>query len=148
MQNKHWILVQNILLFSILFWPFKIELPLPAIVKNTGIFFLVGGVVLSAVAIKTLKDNLRPSLKPKIGGKLITTGLYSIVRHPAYGAILISVFGLSLWMGDGARLLLSTCLLIFFYEKSRMEEKWLEKTYQEYAGYKKRVTKKFIPWVY
>ncbi len=136
------------LLLLILFWPFKIELHLPAIVKNAGIFFLVGGFILAVIAVKALKDNLRPSSKPKVGGKLITTGLHSIVRHPAYGAIIISAFGLSLWIGDGARLMLSVCLLLFFSAKSKMEEKWLERTYPEYASYKKQVAKRFIPWVY
>jgi len=148
MQNKHWVFIQTILLVSILFWSFKIELPLPVIVKNIGKVLLVGGFVIVVVAIRALKDNLRPSPKPKVGGRLITTGLYSIVRHPAYGAILISALGLSVWMGDGARLMLSACLLLFFDAKSKMEEKWLEKAYPEYASYKKRVTKRFIPWVY
>ena len=148
MQNKHWILIQSTLLLLILFWPFKIELNLPAIVKNTGIFFLVGGFILAEIAVKALKDNLRPSPKPKVGGKLITTGLYSIVRHPAYGAILISALGLGLWMNDGVRLMLLVCLLIFFDAKSRIEEKWLEKRYSEYTDYKKHVTKKFIPGVF
>jgi len=148
MQNRHWILIQSILLLSILFWPFKIELYLPAIVKDIGIFFLVGGFILVVVAVKALKDNLKPSPKPKVGGKLITTGLYSIVRHPAYGAILISALGLSLWIGDGARLMLLVCLFLFFDAKSRMEEKWLEKTYLVYNEYKRKVTKKFIPWLY
>jgi len=106
-----------------LIWPFKVELHLPVVVKNAGIFFLAGG-------------------------KLITTGLYSIVRHPAYGAILISALGLSLWIGDGARLMLSACLLFFFGAKSKIEEKWLESKFPEYISYKERVNKKFIPGIY
>jgi len=51
-------------------------------------------------------------------------------------------------MGDGARLILSVCLLLFFDVKSKMEEKWLEKAYPEYDTYKKQVTKRFIPLVY
>jgi protein-S-isoprenylcysteine O-methyltransferase Ste14 len=131
-----------------MFWPFKIELPLPPIVRNAGVFLLIGGLTFGFVALRTLKGNLSPSLKPKVGGELITTGLYSIVRHPAYGAIIIFSFGLSFWIGDGARLMVSACLLIFFGVKSKMEEKWLEKTYPEYGEYKKRVTKKFIPWLF
>jgi protein-S-isoprenylcysteine O-methyltransferase Ste14 len=148
MRNKHWIIIQTILLLLVLFWPFKIELPLPPIIRDAGIFFLIAGLVFGVVAVRALKDNLRPFPKPKVGGKLITTGLYSIVRHPAYGAILMSALGLSLWIGDGARLMLLVCLFLFFDAKSKIEEKWLEKTYPEYAGYKKQVTKRFIPWVY
>lgn len=148
MQNKHWFLIQALLLLAILFWPFKIELSLPVIIRGAGIFFMIGGSALAVATISTLKNNLRPSPEPKAGGKLITTGLYSVVRHPAYGAIIISAFGLSLWSGDGARLVLSACLSIFFDAKLKMEENWLETVYPEYIDYKKQVTKKLIPWVY
>ena len=99
------------------------------------------------IAVKTLKGNLNPSPKPKVGGELITTGLYSIVRHPAYSAIIMMVFGFSLWTEDAARLLLSVCLLFLFDAKSRMEEKKLKIMYPEYVSYQKQVTRKFIPWV-
>lgn len=148
MQNKHWVVTQTVLLLLVLLWPFKITLPLSALVRDAGIFFLIGGLIFAVAALRALKDNFRPSLKPKIKGRLITTGLYSVVRHPAYGAIIISAIGLSLWIGDGARLALSACLLLFFGAKSEREEKYLETAYPEYATYKKQVTKKFIPWVY
>lgn len=147
-QNKYWLSVQVFLLLLVLFWPFGIELPLPAIVKTVGIFLLIGGAALAVVAISALKSNIRPSPEPKAGGRLITIGLYSIVRHPAYGAIIITAFGLSLWIGDGARLALSVCLFVFFDLKSRREEKWLGLACPEYAAYKKQVSKRLIPWVY
>lgn len=147
-RNTHWSILQTALLLSILLWPFKIELPLPAIIRNAGIFLLIGGLIITVIAAKTLKDNLRPSLKPKVGGKLITVGLYSIVRHPAYGAIIILAFGLSLWTSDGARLVLTVCLFLFFGAKSKREEKWLDTAYPEYAIYKTQVTKRFIPGVF
>lgn len=148
MQNKHWFLIQALLLLAILFWPFRIGLPLSAIVRNTGIIFLIGGSVFAVAAISALRNNLGPSPEPKAGGRLITTGLYSIVRHPAYGAIIISAFGLSLWLGDGARFVLSVCLSLFFDAKLKVEEKWLEAAYPKYVVYKKQVAKKLIPWVY
>jgi len=93
MQNKHWFLIQTLLLLSILFWPFRIELSLPAIVRDAGVFLLIGGLAFLLVAVSAIKNNIRPSPEPKAGGKLITIGLYSIVRHPAYGAIMVSAFG-------------------------------------------------------
>lgn len=141
-RNKHWFLIQAALLLSILFWPFRIELPLPAVARDAGIFLLLGGLLLAVTAISALKHNTRPSPEPKAGGKLITTGLYSVVRHPAYGAIIIAASGLSLWLGDCARLVLSACLPLLFNVKSKMEEKGLETAYPEYAAYKKQVTKK------
>jgi len=82
-----------------------------------------------------LKENLKPSPKPRVGGCLVTTGLYSIVRHPAYSCILLTALGISLWMNDTIRLL-SVLFFIFFSAKLNEEEKRLEKTYPEYGAYK------------
>lgn len=135
------------LLISIVFWPFRVQLRIPAIIKNTGLVLLIAGGALLFFAIRTLKSNFRPSLKPPLQGALITAGLYSVVRHPAYGAIVISLFGLSVWLDDGVRAVLLVCLLLYFGAKAKAEEQWLEKTYPEYREYKKRVPKRFIPWV-
>lgn len=147
-QNKRWFLVQTVLLLSVLFWPFKMELPLPAVIRVAGMVLLLGGLVLAAAALSALKRGIRPSPEPKTGEKLVTTGLYSVVRHPAYGALIVSAFGLSLWTGDGARFALSVCLFLFFDVKSRREEKWLVLAYPEYVGYKKQVRQRLIPWIY
>jgi len=135
-------------LVSIVFWPFRLQLHIPAIIKNAGLVLLIGGGVFLFFAVRTLKSNFRPSLKPSLKGGLIIDGLYSVVRHPAYGAIVISLFGLSVWLDDGARMALSVCLLLFFGVKANTEEQWLEKKYPEYREYKKRVPKRFIPWVF
>lgn len=147
-KSKRWYLIQTVLLLLALFWPFAIELPLAAVVKNAGMFLVAGGAILWAVVVVTLKRNLVLSMKPKVGGELITTGLYSLVRHPGYGAVVIAALGWGLWLGDGARLALAACLFFFFDAKAGKEEKWLEDAYPEYGNYKKRVVKKFIPWIY
>jgi len=148
MRNKQWFLSQAILLLLILFSPFKTKLfSLPSI-RYLGLFFLIIGSVLALYAALSLKENLKPSPRPRAGGYLVTSGLYSIVRHPAYSCIMLAALGVSLWMNDAVRMLFTFWLFIFFNAKSKAEEKWLEKTYPEYSEYKKRVTKRFIPWVY
>ena len=147
-KNQKWSLAQAIFLLSILFLPFKISIHLSNVIRYLGILFILIGIGLASYAALSLKSNLKPSPKPRVGGSLITTGLYSIVRHPAYSYILLAVLGFSLWMNDAIRLLLTLGLFVFFNVKSSVEEKWLEKAYPEYGNYKKRVTKKFIPWIY
>lgn len=147
-KNKRWVLIQTVLLLLVIFWPYAIELPLAAAVKNAGMFLLAGGAILWVTVVVTLKKKLILSMKPKVGGGLITTGLYSLVRHPGYGAVVIAALGWGLWLGDGARLALAACLFFFFDAKAGKEEKRLEDAYPEYANYKKRVVKKFIPWIY
>ena len=148
MRNKQWFLIQTILLLLILFSPFRISVHLPANIRYLSLFFFVIGGFIALYSVLSLKGNLKPSPKPRVGGYLVTSGLYKIVRHPAYSGIVIAALGWGLWMNDLIRILLTLVLFVFFDAKSRMEEKWLEKAYPEYKSYKKHVTKKFIPWLY
>jgi len=148
MQNRHWFLAQTFLLLLILFSPFNIKVHLPTSIRYLGSTILGIGGVFALAATLTLKRNLKPSLKPRAVGYLVTTGLYRIVRHPAYSCILIAALGWGFWLQDIIRIVLTLALFVFFDAKSRVEEEWLEKTYPEYTDYKKRVPKKFIPWLY
>ena len=148
MRNKQWFLGQTFLLLLILFFPFRIKLYLPTSIRYLGLIFLViGGGLASHVAL-SLKENLKPSPKPRVGGYLVTSGLYKVVRHPAYSCIVIAALGWGFWTNDLIRILLALGLFVFFDAKSRLEESWLEKTYPDYATYKKRIKRKFIPWIY
>lgn len=147
-KNQKWSLAQAIFLLSILLVPFKISMYLPSFIRNLGISFMVIGIGLVSYVVSSLKANLKPSPRPRVGGSLITTGLYGIVRHPAYSSLGIAALGYSFWMNDAVRVVLTGALCILFDYKSKIEEEWLEKTYPEYTSYKKRVTNKFIPWVY
>ena len=147
-KNQKWSLAQAIFLLSILFIPFKVSMHLPNVIRYLGISFILIGIGLASFAIASLKSNLKPSPRPRAGGSLITTDLYSIVRHPAYSGIVIAALGYSLWKNDAIRCVLTVALLIFLDFKSSIEEKWLEKSFPEFSDYKKRVNKKFIPGIY
>ena len=147
-RNQKWSLSQVIFLLTIIFIPFKIRINLPSVIRYLGISFMVIGIGLASYAVISLESNLKPSPRPRAGGSLITTGLYGIVRHPAYSGVAIAALGYSFWMNDAVRVVLTGALCILFDYKSKIEEEWLEKTYPEYTSYKKRVTNKFIPWVY
>ncbi len=147
-RNQKWSLSQVIFLLTIIFIPFKIRINLPSVIRYLGISFMVIGIGLASYAVISLESNLKPSPRPRAGGSLITTGLYSIVRHPAYSGILLAALGASLWMDDLIRIFLTVGLFVFFNVKSSIEESWLEKTYPDYVEYKKRITRKFIPWIY
>lgn len=147
-KNKEWSLIQALFLLSILFLPFKISVHIPNAVRYLGMSCVIIGFALVFYAAMSLKENLKPSPKPRSGGYLVATGLYSIVRHPAYSGIIISALGYSLWKSDAVRFGLTGALCILFDYKSRIEEKWLEKSFPEYIDYKRRVSKKFIPGIY
>lgn len=148
MRNKYWLLSQTLLLALVIFSPFRIKLHVSINIRYLGLFFVGVGVAFAFIAGFSLKENLKPSPKPRLGGYLVTSGLYRIVRHPAYSCIVIAALGWGLWMSDPSRILFTLALFVFFDVKSRAEERWLEKAYPEYVDYKKRVTKKLIPWIY
>ena len=147
-MNTVWVLAQAILILSVLFLPFKIPVHLPNVIRYLGMSCAIAGISLAVYAAISVKKNLRPSPKPRTGGYLVTTGLYGIVRHPAYSGIVISALGYSFWKSDVVRFILAGALLILFDYKSKIEEKLLEKSFPGYSDYKKRVSKKFIPGVY
>ena len=79
--------------------------------------------------------------------KLITTGVYAIVRNPVYSAVLLACTG-AVCMADNL-FLFSAPLICWVYMTVFLkltEEKWLAELYgQEYLEYCKR-TNRCIPW--
>lgn len=132
-MNTAWVLAQAILLLSIIFLPFKIPMYLPDVIRYLGASCAIAGIILAVYAAISIKENLRPSPKPRTGGYLVTTGLYGIVRHPAYSGVAISALGYSFWKSDVVRFILAGALFILFDYKSKIEEKLLEKSFPGYT---------------
>jgi protein-S-isoprenylcysteine O-methyltransferase Ste14 len=105
------------------------------------------GLAVATLSYKALGKNFRVFAAPKKNGKLITSGVYSKVRHPMYtGAILmmggwVLLFG-SLWCAP-----LWLAFSILYLVKSVKEERILAGHYPEYEEYRKR-TWKFLPYIY
>ena len=108
---------------------------------------LVGaGIVLGIVAGARLGGSLTPSPIPKASAELATSGMYRVVRHPIYSALLLVGLGLvvrgaSLWHGA-----VFVGLVVLLQIKARAEEGMLLKKFQGYASYAARVGR-FIPGV-
>ena len=110
-----------------------------------GVLALGGG--FSVLAMLNLNTSLTPFPKPMAGARLIDTGIYGLVRHPIYGALIVGAIGLSIARGSGLALLLSLLLLGYFSLKAKHEERMLSDVYPEYAQYKQRVPKRFLPFL-
>lgn len=81
---------------------------------------------------------------------LVTTGLYSHVRHPIYTGTIAFCLGLSSWTKSTFRMVLSLVLAYSLHRKSDEEDAWLEKQWgARYKTYSKTVTGKFVPedWI-
>lgn len=111
----------------------------------------IGLALVSAVfgwrAFSDLGKNLTAFPKPLDDATLVTDGVYAIVRHPIYTAVLAGALGYSIYQASLYALAGTVVLGIWFEYKSRREETFLRERFAAYATYAQRV-KKFIPFVY
>jgi protein-S-isoprenylcysteine O-methyltransferase Ste14 len=81
----------------------------------------------------------------KAKGKLITTGIYSHVRHPQYLGFILLTFGIDFLWVTFSTLILWPLLVYLYYKLAKDEEKIMIKKYpKEYASYSQEVPM-FIP---
>ena len=134
--------------FMFLIPPFAIAIvPQPRFLYNFviiligGILFIVG-FALNIAARRHI--GYIPGLKKK--ERLITTGIYSIIRHPIYLANSLFVMGWSLIFLGTISIFFSVCYMFMYIPLNFMEERILIKEYgKRYLEYKKRTPYAFIP---
>lgn len=107
---------------------------------------IVGGGVLAVLGVRGLGSSLTASPVPLSGSGLVTSGIYSRVRHPIYSGLLLGALGLvvlgaSVWQIVGWIALLALLML-----KSRWEERMLGAVHPGYAGYA-ATAGRFVPGV-
>lgn len=110
--------------------------------RGIGILLIVSGIYLNLSA--KLKSKLFKNVEDN---KLITDGVYSIVRNPVYSGALLVCTGAVLIANNLILLIVPViCWLYMTLFLMKTEEKWLEELYgQEYVSYCKRVNR-CIPW--
>ena len=112
-----------------------------------GVLLALGVVLLVAGALR-LGPALTPLPAPREGQGLTTTGIYGLARHPMYGGGILFALGWSIVFGSVAGLVLAAVLVVFVELKSRREEQWLAERHPDYADYRTRTPRRFIPFVY
>uniref|UniRef100_A0A0G4I2F8 Steroid 5-alpha reductase C-terminal domain-containing protein n=1 Tax=Chromera velia CCMP2878 TaxID=1169474 RepID=A0A0G4I2F8_9ALVE len=103
------------------------------------------GVTEMGCGILEMGDQNSPGVEP-VGGKLKTEGIYSVVRHPMYGGLILSCAGWAVSTRDLTRSLLAVALLVLLRAKTGEEEKKLSEKYgSQYDKYTKEVPASFVP---
>jgi protein-S-isoprenylcysteine O-methyltransferase Ste14 len=118
--------------------------------------FVVLGLVLIALALVLLAfaglslvvaRAITVFPRPREESALAQRGAYRVVRHPVYGAILLIAVGWSLALAP-LGLVPAVLLAIVFDLKARLEEAWLTERHPDYAAYRARTPRRFVPGVY
>jgi protein-S-isoprenylcysteine O-methyltransferase Ste14 len=104
------------------------------------------GLALFVWAYRTLGRSFTPFPVPRADGAFVDTGPFRLVRHPVYGGGLLLFTGLSLTLGL-LGLVGTAVLALVWWRKSKLEEQVLAERFPEYAGYRQRVRRRFLPWL-
>ncbi|MEY3028754.1 MAG: hypothetical protein RL198_151 [Actinomycetota bacterium] len=105
------------------------------------------GVAIALVAGFGLGSSLTASPIPRARASLVTTGLYSRVRHPIYFGILLAGFGILLDAGYWPQLIILLMLWLVLKTKADFEESLLRQRFPDYAAYAQR-TPQLIPRIF
>ena len=112
-----------------------------------GILMFVLGVVGRASAFQELGQNYSPYIVIASGGKLITTGIYSWIRHPLFSFQILEMLGFLCIKWSAVTIICLGLTALIIWRRIYTEEDLLEKTYGEiFLSYKKR-TRSVIPFV-
>ena len=114
--------------------------------RALGTLAIAAGFLLLAMAFPKLGISTTAFPKPVEHGELRTDGVYGLARHPIYGGVILLALGWSLLRGPIA-LVPTAALVVLFVLKSTREEAFLVERYPDYAAYRDRVPKRFIPGI-
>jgi protein-S-isoprenylcysteine O-methyltransferase Ste14 len=104
---------------------------LPGIIRYSGIFLFVLGIIAFLTALLTIKTL------ESYEGDLITKGIYSKIRHPMYLGFIFWLIGFPIIFGALFSFILSLLFIMNILFWRYLEEKELEKRYPSYPNYKK-----------
>ena len=122
-------------------------LPLPrAVSLVAAVLFLLAYLIYAEV----LRENayLSRTIKVEEGQKVVTTGLYGIVRHPMYAATLLLFLSMPLVLGSLIALIPFLFYPFIIAVRLCNEEKLLEAELEGYTVYKQKVKWRLIPFIY
>ncbi len=99
---------------------------------------------------EVMRENewLSRSIEVMEGQKVVSTGLYGIVRHPMYTATIAMFLAMPLVMGSWWAFLVMVPYVVAIVTRIKDEETLLTKELEGYQEYKEKVRWKLIPYIW
>lgn len=119
------------------------------VIGAVGVALLIFGIIVRLTAIKMLGKYFTSTVLIKDDHRLVRSGLYKYLRHPAYTGALLAHLGLGLSFSNWFALGFSTIPFIAVAAyRTRVEEQALREAFgTEYVAYS-QTSKRLIPGVY
>lgn len=117
--------------------------------KASGTLLLIFAVY---IVFEALKENTFAApvvkMQKERGQKVISTGLYGIVRHPMYAGAVLLFIAAPLLLGSIYGLILGLVLIVTIATRSLGEEAMLKEELEGYRDYMRQVKWRMIPFVF
>ena len=99
---------------------------------------------------EVLRENafLSRTVELQEGQKVVSTGLYGVVRHPMYMTTLILFLSMPLVLGSVISFVIMLFYIPIIVKRIKNEEKVLEDELDGYSEYKKKIRYRLIPFVW
>jgi protein-S-isoprenylcysteine O-methyltransferase Ste14 len=113
-----------------------------------GVALFIAGGVLRIWPVFVLGHRFSGLVAIQPGHTLVTTGTYSVIRHPSYLGLLVNSLGWALAFRSGVGVLLTVLTILPLVARIRSEEALLHAQFgAEYDAYRAR-TSRLIPGLY
>ena len=122
-------------------------LPLPTwVIIAASVAFLVG----YGLYAEVLRENayLSRTIGVQEGQKVVSTGLYGVIRHPMYLATIVMFLSIPLVLGSLIAFFVFLPYPLVLVFRIRNEEQVLEEQLDGYAEYKQNVKYRLIPFIW
>jgi len=121
------------------------EIPVWAVVLASVVFLAA-----YAMYAEVMRENayLSRTVEVQEGQKVISTGLYGIVRHPMYLATLLLFLSMPIVLGSIRAFIVFLSYPVIISLRILNEEKVLEEGLEGYSEYKKKVKYRLIPFIW
>lgn len=121
----------------------------PFWIKVIGALLLILAVY---IVFEAMRENTFAApvvkMQKERGQKVISTGVYGIVRHPMYAGAVLLFFSAPLLLGSVYGLALGVVLIVTIASRSVGEEAMLKEELDGYRDYMQRVKWRIIPFVF
>jgi protein-S-isoprenylcysteine O-methyltransferase Ste14 len=128
---------------------FRLSPDFPLWIKIIGAVFVA---LMFVIFFFTFKENSFAAPVVKIqeerGQKVISTGVYGVVRHPLYAGGIFLFLGAPMLLGSVWGLIPGLALIVILAVRSISEEQTLRQGLPGYGEYMKKVRWRFIPYIF